>query len=171
MLTRITVALSVFCLVLPATAFAQGFTQGDKEFLLTGAGTSDSDFDSTLFSVEGSLGYFFTKNIEGAIRQALSLSDIEGVGSSWAASTRLALDFHFDLGRWWPFIGANGGYIYGDDVSDDWEVGLEGGLKFFVNNTTFVMGMAAYEWFLDDDDDGGFDDGQWIYSIGIGFRW
>ena len=66
MLTRIAVAISVLCLILPATTFAQGFSQGDKELLLNGAGVSDKDFDSTVFSVEGSFGYFFTKNIEVA---------------------------------------------------------------------------------------------------------
>ncbi len=172
MLTRITVALSVFCLVLPATLFAQGFSQGDKELLLNGAGTSDKDFDSTVFSVQGSFGYFFTKNIEAALRQSVSLSTIENSGSSWAATTRGALDYHFDMGRFWPFVGGNIGYMYGDDVSDTWEAGIEGGLKFFVNSTTFVLGMLEYQWFLNNDDDSeGFSDGQWIYVVGLGFRW
>ncbi len=171
MLTKITVALSVVCLVLPGAAFAQGFSQGDKEILLNGAGVSDKDFDSTVFSVQGSFGYFFTKNIEGAIRQAFSFSDIEESGSSWSAATRGALDYHFDLGRFWPFVGGNVGFNYGDDVPDTWTAGVEGGLKFFVNTTTFVLGMMEYQWFLDNDDDDGFSDGQWIYMVGLGFRW
>jgi len=171
MLTRVAVAIGVLCLILPTTTLAQGFTQGDKELLLNGAGVSDNDFDNTLFSVEGSLGYFLTRNIEVGLRQSLSFSEIEDAGSAWNASTRGALDYHFDLGRWWPFIGANIGYIYGDDVAETWEAGLEGGLKFFVNNTTFVLGRVEYQWFLEDDDDDGFDDGQWVYVVGIGFRW
>jgi hypothetical protein len=70
MLTRITVAVTVLCLVLPTTSLAQGFVQGDKEILLNGTGVSDKDFDSTVFSVQGSLGYFLTKNIEVAHRGA-----------------------------------------------------------------------------------------------------
>ncbi|MCL5280059.1 MAG: hypothetical protein M1376_09150 [Planctomycetes bacterium] len=171
MLTKTIVALSVFGLLLPAAAFAQGFSQGDKEVLLNGAGVSDKDFDNTIFSVEGSLGYFFTRNIEAAVRQALAFTEVENAGSSWNASTRGALDYHLDLGRFWPFVGGNIGYIYGDDVSDKWEAGIEGGLKFFVNTTTFILGMLEYDWFLNNNHDDGFSDGQRVYVAGLGFRW
>jgi hypothetical protein len=170
MLTKAVVALSVFCLVLPVAAFAQGFSQGDKEVLLNGAGVSENDFDSNAFAIEGSFGYFFTKNIEGALRQSLNLSSVEDHGSSWNGNTRGALDYHFDMGRFWPFVGGNLGYTYGDDVADTWTVGIEGGLKFFVNNTTFIMGRLEYVWLLEDSDDG-FSDATWVYVIGLGFRW
>ncbi len=171
MLTRVAVAVGVLCLILPTITLAQGFSPGDKEVLLNGAGVSDKNFDNSVFSVQGSFGYFFMKNIEAALRQSLSVSDVETSGSSWAASTRGALDYHFDLGRFWPFVGGNIGFNYGDDVPDTWTAGLEGGLKFFVNSTTFILGMLEYQWFLDSDEDDGFSDGQWIYSVGIGFRW
>lgn len=172
MLTKVAVAVSILCLVLPATTFAQGFTQGDKEVVLNGTGRSANDFDSTNFSVEGSFGYFFTSNIEGSIRQSLDLTTTENQGSDWGASTRGALDYHFDMGRFWPFLGGNIGYNYGDDTADTWEVAAEGGLKFFVNNTTFILGRVEYQWFLNDDDSGtGFDDSQFVYTIGIGFKW
>ncbi len=171
MWTRGSVAVSVLCLVLPVAAFAQGFNQGDKELLLNGAGISENDFDSNVFSIEGSFGYFFTRNIGGALRQSLNLSSIEGGGSSWNGNTRGALDYHFDFGRFWPFVGASFGYIYGDAVSDSWTLGIEGGLKYFVNNSTFLQGRLEYDWLLDGDDDGGFSDATWVYVIGIGFRW
>jgi hypothetical protein len=172
MLTRVAVAISVLCLVLPAAAFAQGFTQGDKVLQLNAAGVSENDFDSTIFSIAGDLGYFFTPNVEGSLRQGFSFSDIQGQGSSWNASTRGAADYYFDMGRYWPFVGANIGYIYGHNVSDSWEAGLEGGLKYFVNNTTFIAGMIEYQWFLSGSDNTiGFSDGQWVYTIGIGFKW
>ena len=82
----------------------------------------------------------------------------------------MAGDYHLDLGRFWPFFGANLGYVYGEDVSDTWALGLEGGLKYFVNSTTFVLGRVEYQWLLDDDDEG-FGDGQWVYVVGIGFKW
>ncbi len=170
MLTRVVVAIGALCLILPAATFAQGFSQGDKEVLLNGAGVSDKDFDSTTFSVTGSLGYFATKNIEAAFRQSFAFANVENGGSSWNAASRGALDYHFDLGRWWPFIGGNIGYIYGHHVHDTWEGGVEGGLKFFVNSTTFILGMAEYEWFFDSDDDSGFSDAQWVYTVGLGFR-
>jgi hypothetical protein len=172
MLTKIAVAISVLCLVLPSAGFAQGFVQGDKELLLNGAGTSDRDFDSTMFSVQGSFGYFFTSHIEGSIRQSLGFSKVEHEGSSWDATTRGAVDYNFDLGRFWPFVGGSIGYVYGDRITDTWEAGLEGGLKFFVNNTTFLIGMLEYQWFLHSGDTGSESDtGQFVYVVGIGFKW
>ena len=51
--------------------------------------------------------------------------------------------------------------------------GPEGGVKYFVNNTTFIFGSVQYQFFFEDDDDAedSFDDGQWVYALGIGFRW
>ncbi len=170
MLTRIAVAIGTLCLVFPAATFAQGFTQGDKEVLLNGSGVSSQDFDSTIFSINGSLGYFFTNHIEGAVRQGLAITSVEDSGSTWMGSTRGAVDYHFDLGRIWPFVGGSIGGTYGDDdVSDSWQAGIEGGVKFFVNTTTFLDGMIGYDWFFNDDDTS-FDDGSWVYTVGIGFK-
>jgi hypothetical protein len=170
MLTRIAVAVSVLCLVLPAATFAQGFTQGDKEVLLNGSGVSAQDFDSTIFAINGSLGYFFTNHIEGAIRQGVAFTSVEDQGSSWNGSTRGAADYHFDFGRLWPFVGGSFGATYGDDVSDTWQIGIEGGAKYFVNSTTFIMGMIGFDWFFEDDENDQFDEGQWVYTVGIGFK-
>ncbi len=171
MFTRVAVAISIFCLVFPAAAPAQRFAQGDKEVLLNGTGVSSKCFDSTIFSIQGSLGYFFTDNIEAAVRQGVAFTSIEDGGSAWNASTTAAADYHWDLGRFWPFAGGNIGFTYGDDVSDTWIVGIEGGVKFFVNDAAFLLGMVQWQWFLDDDDEQGFEDGQWVYTIGVGFLW
>jgi hypothetical protein len=170
MLTRIAVAISICCLAFPAAASAQGFSQGDKELLLNASGVSDNSFDSTIFTINASLGYFFTNNIEGTVRQGVGFTSIENGGSSWNGSTRVAGDYHFDYGRLWPFVGGSVGFSYGDDVSDTWKLGVEGGVKYFVNTTTFLVGMIGYDWFLRNDDSA-FDDGQWLYTIGIGFKW
>jgi hypothetical protein len=72
-----------------------------------------------------------------------------------------------------PYVGANIGYVYGDGVHDTFEAGPEGGVKFFVNSTTFIKLGVEYEFFFDkgDDTSNAFSDGQFIYSLGIGFRW
>ncbi len=170
MVTRVAVVISILCLVLPAAAPAQRFAQGDKEVLLSGSGASDQDFDSTIFAINGSLGYFFTDKIEGAVRQSVHYSQIEDGGSAWNGSTLLAVDYHFDMGRVWPFIGANIGWIYGDGVTDTGLAGPEGGVKIFVTDAAFILGMVQFDWFFDSDDES-FDDGQWTYLIGVGFRW
>src|SRR3954469_16164137 len=101
---RYAILLSAVGLLLlaPTVAHAQ-FKQGDWELTLGGTGANGPDFDGTSFGVNGSLGYFFTDQIELALRQSITYTDI-GVGSAWDGSTRIAGDFHFDLGRWQPFV-------------------------------------------------------------------
>ncbi len=66
-----------------------------------------------------------------------------------------------------PYIGANFGYSYGEGVSDAWRLGPEVGLKYFVNETTYLYGNMSYEFDLND----GFDNGGFVYGVGIGFKW
>lgn len=155
-------------LLVPTLAFAQP-KAGDWELTLIGAGSNDNDFDTGSFEIGGSLGYFFSKEFEAQLRQSVGFADFGE--SSWAGSTVVALDFHFDMGKFQPFVGGFIGGIYGDDVNETGVGGPEAGVKFFVNNTTFIFGRVAYEFFFEsgDDVDEGFDDGRFVYGIGIGF--
>ena len=159
--------------VLPTAAANAQFQAGDWELTLSGSGQNGPDFDGTSFAVNGQLGYFFTKELELSVRQTIAYTDIGGGdGSAWNGQTRIALDYHFDMGRWQPYIGANVGYVYGDGVHDSFEAGPEAGVKYFVNSTTFVQVGVEYEFFFDNDSDASdaFSDGQFLYSLGIGFR-
>ena len=71
-----------------------------------------------------------------------------------------------------PFVGGNIGFVYGDAVNDTWEAAPEAGIKWFANATTFVYFSAEYQFFFDENSDAGsaFSDGQFIYGLGIGFR-
>jgi len=173
MLKRIVIATSILCLSFPAAGLAQGFSQGDKVVTLNGGGMSDEELDNITFSVEGAFSYFFTDNVEGAIRQGLGYTDVPGADDSWVASTRVALDYNWDMGRVWPLVGLNFGYVYGDAVDDTWVAGPEAGVRVFVNSTTFLVGMVEYQFFFDDSDevDDAFDDGRFIFTVGMGFRW
>jgi hypothetical protein len=157
-------------LVLPTIAQAQ-FEQGDKELTLGANAANGNDFDGFTGGGNASLGYFVTDNLELSVRQSLSYTDI-GVDASLNGSTRVAADFHFDLGGFQPFIGANFGYVYGDAVSDTFEAAPEAGVKVFLSSTTFIYAIAEYQFFFDDADgaDDAFEDGQFVYSLGIGFR-
>jgi hypothetical protein len=171
MLRRIVIATSVLCLILPAAGFAQGFSQGDKVLSLNGTGLSDDEFDNSTFSVSGSFSYFFTDRIEGAIRQMIGFTNA-GHGSDWNGSTRVAVDYNFDMGRVWPFVGASVGYMYGDPVHDTGVIGPEVGLRVFVNQTTFILGSIEWDFFFDTgDNNDSSDDSVFIYTVGIGFRW
>ena len=156
--------------LLPAAAARAQFEAGDFELTLSGSGFSDETFDGGQFQVNGSLGYFFTDNFELSLRQGFGYTDVT---NDFNGSTRVAADYHFDLDRWQPFVGANLGYLYGGPFRDTFAAGPEAGVKYFVNDTTFLYGSLAYDFFfrnasnIDDD----FENGQFVYSVGIGFRW
>ena len=160
----------VALLMLPTLSYGY-FEQGDKEVTLAGTAFSSGDFDGVTIAVNGSLGYFITDNLELSIRQSLGYTDIN-VDAGTNGSTRIALDFHFDLEAWQPFVGGNFGYVYGDFVSDTFEAAPEIGVKWFVNSTTFILAMVEYQFFFDAADDAGdaFDDGQFVWTLGVGFR-
>ena len=98
------------------------------------------------------------------VRQGLIYGD---GGSTWSGQTQVFADYHFDMDRWQPYIGANVGYVYGDNVADAWIAGPEIGVKYFVNSTTFIDLRATYEFDLEE----GFDGGGFTYGLGIGFKW
>jgi len=157
----------------PRSTYAY-FEEGDKEVTLSGSGANGNDFDGVVAGANGSIGYFMTDNLELSLRQSLQYTDIgnAGGGSALNGSTRVALDFHFDLEALQPFVGGNFGYVYGDAVNDTFEAAPEGGVKWFVNSTTFIFAMVEYQFFFDsaDNADNAFQDGQFVYTLGIGFR-
>ena len=155
----------------PRSTYAY-FEEGDKEITLSGTAANGSDFDGVNAGINGSIGYFLTDNLELSVRQSIVYSDIAPVDSALSGSTRVALDFHFDLEALQPFVGGNFGYVYGDVVNDTFEAAPEAGVKWFVNSTTFIFAMAEYQFFFDsgDEADDSFEDGQFVYTLGIGFR-
>lgn len=151
---------------------AYGPLPGDWEVTLGGGGSNNKDFDTGAGNVNGSIGYYFTENLELSLRQGISYADADNAESSWAGSSRIALDYHFNLERWRPFLGVNFGGFYGENLNDSWAAGLEAGVKYYVMEKTFIFGMAEYAWAFNDADeaDDAFDDGQFIYSLGLGFN-
>src|SRR5690349_5335228 len=139
---------------LPAIAKAD-FEQGDLELTLGGNAAGGKDFDGIAGGINGSLGYFLTDELELGIRQTINYTDVNtppNAGGQLNGSTRVFGDFHFDAGAWQPFIGANIGYVYGDGVADTWEAAPEGGVKYFVNSTTFIFAQVEYQFFFDKAD-------------------
>jgi len=150
-------------LALPALSQAQ-FEAGNWSLELSGQGSNDKDFRTGNAAVQFNLGYFVTKELEVGVRQGLVWGD---GGSAWSGSTAAAADFHFDLDRWQPYVGAFIGYSYGSDTEDAWTAGPEVGVKYFVNSTTFIDANAAYAFDLNN----GLDSGSFVYTLGLGFRW
>lgn len=168
---------SVFALALAGATTAMAQPQaGDWEFTLGGGGESDQDFDSGGAGVNASIGYFFSENFELALRQSASFdaggfNGPDNADEEWSGSTRLAVDWHFLLGRFVPFVGANVGMIYTEDDSA-WGAGPELGFKYYVHERTFVFGMAEYRWNFDEleDVDNNADDGHFAFTVGVGFN-
>jgi len=171
-MSRSSLALGALLAVLLIPTFAQAqFKQGDWELTLGGNGSTPGRIDGFTFGIEGSLGLFVADQLELGVRQSLNYNDVGGSGSSLNGTTRVFCDFHFDLGAFQPFVGANLGYVYGDGVHDTWAIAPEAGLKYFVNGTTFVFAMVEYQIFLDNSSaNDAIKDGQFLYTLGIGFR-
>ena len=171
MLRRFSVPAVAVCLLLMTAQARAQFQAGDWSLQLGGFGNNSSEFDGVAFNVQGDLGYFLTNEFSVSLRQSLGYSDFtggeDGGGSAWVGSTRVAADYHFDMGRWQPYVGGSLGYIYGDGVADTFFAGPEGGVKYFVNSTTFIDLNAAYAFNLEE----GLDEGAFFYQLGVGFRW
>jgi len=161
-------SLVVAAMVLMPSFARADFHAGNWELTLGGSGSSNKGITEGSFDVNGSLGYFFTKDIEVAFRQNLGYSDFNH-GTTVSASSRVAVDYHFDLGNWKPFVGGNLGYFYGGSgVHDTWEVAPEAGVKYFLNSTTFAYGMAEYQIFFSHGNGAAFDKGSFVYGLGLG---
>ena len=149
------------------------FRQGDWEFRLAGSAENSVDFDGLFASVFGTAGYFVTDQFEAGLRQSFFYSDVGGPGSSQSGQTSIFADWHFmdPTQALRPFVGVQIGYQYGD-AEDIWLGGPEGGLKYFVDENWFVFFEVAYLFFFEDVDaaDDAFDDGKFVWGVGIGAR-
>lgn len=169
-----TIALGLSAALLAPVSFAQP-DSGDREFSLAGTGTSDKDFDNSSFGISGDLGWYTSPHMVWGIRQSVAFADVSGQDLSddfWNGSTRGYLDYHFGSGNARPFVGGSLGAVYGDGVNDGGFAGLEFGLKYYVLDTTYILGRAEYQFFFDSGDEAedAFDDGAWAYVFGVGFN-
>lgn len=169
---RKSLVLAALCL-LPTVASAQ--VRGPFEVELSASGINGNKFNGFSGALNVGLGYFITQDqLEVGVRQSLQYTDI-GTPRTLNGSTRVAVDFHIPLGdqnQFLPFAGANVGYVYGDSVRDTWELAPEAGLKWFVGPDAFVYAQVEYQFFFRSGSNfnGGFKNGQFVYSAGIGFR-
>lgn len=162
--------------MLPA-AMAQGqgdfsLDKGDRTFTIGGSGSSDKKFDANAASVELGLSWFIADNIAVVGRQGVSFADVSG-NSDWNGSTRVGMDFYFDLNRVKPYLGAGLGYVYGDTIKNQFIAGPNTGLLVFVNDTTFVNVGVEYQFLFRNTDEISdvYDDGRFVYSVGMGVKW
>ena len=157
----------------PASAAPQasyGPRADDWEFTLGGSGANDNDFDTGSFATSASLGRFLTDRSVLGVRQSLNYADFGN--STWNGATRVFYDYHFSSGALRPLVGANLGWVYGDSVDETIAAAPEAGIQWYATDTAFLFALIEYQFFFEDaeDADDTFDDGSFVYTIGIGLR-
>lgn len=150
---------------MPPYTLDPGPHAGNWEATLTGSGQSDVDFDTNGIGVTGSLGYYFTKNVLLTFKQGVNYRDDEDTGFINGRSV-LQAAYQWDLARWQPYLGVNVGGQYGPRLRDDGVFGPEAGIKYYVNESTFLFGNIAYETPIGEC----CKDGTIPYALGIGFN-
>lgn len=145
--------------------------QGAWEFLLGGSGASDQDFDGNNVSVDLTLGYYLTDTVEVGVRQNVTVAGNEN-DTSWNGATTGFADYVFDLDAFRPFVGISLGFLYGDDTNETFIGGPEAGVKYYVKDDAFIFGRVNYDFLFDSGDeiDDNFEDGRFVYSIGLGIN-
>lgn len=150
---------------------AYGPAEGDWEFTIAGGGNNDKDFENGAFSTVFDIGYYLNDDWSVGARQGFGFAG-DNDDLNFDASTSVYTNYHFNLDRWRPFIGASLGYIYGEDVEETFVAGPEVGVKYYIKEDAFIYGRMTYEFLFDsaDDADDRFDDGRFVYGLGIGLN-
>lgn len=150
-----------------------GPRQGDWEVSAGGGTANDDQWESGSFggNLSGNVGYFVTDDLEVVVRNSLIISGAQGdKATAYIGNSRLAVDYHLPLGRFYPFIGVNIGGVYGH-VDAAASGGPEAGVKYWARKNAFLYAMAEYQWFI-----GGpasklgsaYDHGMFLTTIGMG---
>ena len=111
-------------------------------------------------------------NLAVGVRQGVSFADIGG-NDAWNGSTRVGMDYFLNVGRCKPFAGVNIGYLYGDSVEEQFIAGPDVGMRYFLNDTTFINLVMEYQFLFEDAGDAkdSYDDGRFVYALGMGVKW
>lgn len=153
-----------------------GPSTGDREFTISGTGSSDADLDSGTFGISGEHGWYLQPNMVWGVRQSVNYASIAGEGlrnDYWNGSTRGYFDYHFLDQNVRPFVGASLGAVYGDGNNNSLFSGLEGGLKYYTLPSTFITTRAEYQWFFSglDEATNAFSNGAFAYTVGVGYNY
>jgi hypothetical protein len=179
-----TTKLFLLLAALPVAAWAQQTNSGrymtpedtrpgTGEFTISANGASNTDLNDSFGGANASLGWYINNSLQWMVRQSINYTNPRNAGRAWSGTTRLALDQNLNtIGRFRPYIGINGGRIYGNAVHDTWTAGLEGGAKFYVQPRTFVFTQVDYAWNFDRGRqiDNNFSNGQYQWGVGLGFN-
>jgi hypothetical protein len=172
-----TIILLGIGLLLSAPALAvepeYGPRKGDWELSVGGGSANDDQWESKSFggNLTGNVGYFYTDELEVLVRNSLIISGARGTDdTAYIGNSRLALDYHLPLGRFYPFIGVNFGGVFGH-VEASASGGPEAGVKYYAQPNAFLFAMGEYQWFIGDAASKlgtAYDHGMFLATIGMG---
>jgi len=179
-------AAVTLCLLggLPLAASAQSITDssnfgpsmGDREFSISGTGSSDQNFNSGGFGVSGDMGWYRDDNLVVGVRQSINYASIKGesiTNDYWNGSTRGYVNYQFLTDDARPFVGGSLGLVYGDGVNNSAFAGLETGVKYYVQAQTYFLARVEYQFMFDSTSnasDAFQDYGVWAYTVGLGYN-
>jgi hypothetical protein len=144
------------------------FQAGNWDLQVGGNGIANHEVNAATFGLSGQLGYFLTKNLEVGLHQTFNYAEAPHTESALSGTTSIVADWNFDFGNFVPFAGGNIGYSYGNHATstrDTWAAGPEGGLKYFLNSSTYLYGSVAYEFLFNTNHAGS---SGFVYSVGLG---
>ncbi|MGO4999501.1 hypothetical protein [Oceanisphaera sp. W20_SRM_FM3] len=175
---KISLTVAVSALLIPTLSQAQGThqgvgpKQGDREFSISGSGSSDKNFDNGGMGLSGDMGWYLNDRTVAGVRQAVNWGAVDNGDDVWQGSTTGFIDYHFGQAEFRPFVGATLGAAYGDGIKETGTAGLELGAKYYVLPSTFVQARAEYQFLFDSSDSAGknYDNGRWNYVVGMGYN-
>lgn len=144
----------------------RGPRAGSWEATLAGSGASIDEFDNNAFGITGSLGYYVTPWMPVGVRQTANLGFGDDLSDSYIGISRAFIDFQAPLGAFQPYIGAIFGGQYGKGIDEEWIYGPEAGIKYWVNESTFLFGQGEWQAQIGES----FSDGNVVYAFGFGLN-
>jgi hypothetical protein len=147
--------------------------QGSKEIEVAAGFFHSEGSDVGSISGDVGFGYYVAPRLSLGIRQTLSYNFIDDAPDTWLASTIPFVEYSFGQGNVRPFLGAFVGGIYNDDEGTG-TAGPSAGLRWYLNDSTALVGRYRYEWFFDDiaiKDATDTRDGNHVVTVGLSFSW
>jgi hypothetical protein len=144
----------------------RGPRAGSWEATLGGSGASIDEFDRNTFGLTGSLGYYVTPWMPVGVRQTANLDFGDNVSDAYVGISRAFIDFQAPLGAFQPYVGGIIGAQYGKGIDDKFIYGPEAGIKYWVNESTFLFGQG--EWQVVEGE--AFKNANAVYAFGFGLN-
>ena len=165
-------AAAVLAGLAPTSLLQAAPAAGDREVTIQGTGTSRQRFRQQRLFRAGQLWLVHERPRRMGSPPVGDHDQHQRTDASWNGGTFVFYDWHFDADAWQPYIGASLGYLYGEDTNETFGAGPELGVKYYVQDKTFINASAQYQFLFDDSDqiDDVYDDGAIFYGLGIGYN-